>query len=445
MENSPRLPRRPRLAPFRPPSTAGPPAAGVPAPVILALLSAVYGLNVLDRSIFGVLLPLIKSDLQLTDTAIGFMSGAGFAVFYTTLGFPIARVADRSSRKWVITLSLAAFSLMTVVCGLVRTGGQLLGARIGVAVGEAGTNPSSFAMIGDRYPVSRRSYAMAVLSAGANIGVLVGFIVGGFIAARYGWRVAFAAVGLPGVLLAFATALLLPDSPRPSLTAQASKPPSFLETLRALWRSKAFKRLALGNGCALFISNGVTVWLPSLLARSFHVPTQQVSLFMGLAIGLGGLAGTLVLGGAFVDWLHKRDGRWPAWFIAVTTLSTSLFLLPVLLAPTGEVALTFYLAPAALNLIFQPPALAMVQALVPSSMRATANAVLLFVSNMIGIGLGPLTIGVLSDLYAAHGLEQATALRSAFLTVLPVGALGGFSFLLASFAHGRESEAVRGL
>jgi MFS family permease len=423
-----------------PGAKAGALATATPGSFVLILLSAVYALNVLDRSIFGVLLPPIKAELHISDTLIGLMSGAGFAVFYTTLGFPIARLADRWSRKWIITACLAAFSVMTVFCGIARTPLQLFAARIGVAVGEAGTNPSSFAMIGDRYPEGKRSHAMAVLTAGANVGILLGFVAGGLVAGRYGWRVAFAAVGLPGVVLAVATALFLPAG-RPGGPA-GPKPPGVLTTLKTLWTASAFRHTTVGAGLVLFMINGLNVWLPSFLSRSFHLPTQRISVFMGLAIGVGGFFGTLLLSGGFVDRLQRRDLRWPAWFVAIIAPSTSLLLLPVFLARDGASALGFFIAPAILTTVFQAPSLAMAQALAPPSMRATANAAFLFVSNLIGLGLGPLVIGGLSDLFAANGFDSAAALKAALLCILPVGAWAALHYYLASRTLERDCRAA---
>jgi MFS family permease len=384
-----------------------------------------------------VLLPQIKLDLAVNDTYLGVLTGAGFAVFYATLGIPIANLADRSSRKGIIAASLALFSVMTAVCGFARTFTQLLVARIGVAIGEAGTSPSSFAIISDYFPRTERSKAMAIFTVGANVGVLAGFTLGGLIAARYGWRTAFFIVGVPGLFMAAVVAAIVRE-PRRGLSdpLQAGRlteggAVGLRETLVFLWGQKSLRHLLFGVALTLFVSSGVSAWLPSFLLRSHGVTTDKSGIAVGLSLGVGGIVGTLVGGGVLVDRMSRRDLRWPIWIVAIAMLFTFFGNVLVFIAPNSRLAMTAFIVPAILTTVWQAPTLAMTQGLAPVNMRATAGACYVLVANIIGLGLGPLTVGGLSDIYTHLGAGQ-DALRWALLSTVPVGLWAGVHFLLAA-------------
>lgn len=405
--------------------------------VILAILTVVYTLNVLDRYILGVLLPQIKVDLAVNDTYLGVLTGAGFAVFYATLGIPMARLADRSNRKRIIAVSLALFSLMTAVCGFAKTFTQLLAARIGVAIGEAGTSPPSFAIISDYFAQTERSKAMAIFTVGANAGVLAGFTLGGLIATRYGWRAAFFIVGIPGLIMAMIVAGFVRE-PRRGLSDPAhgrrlteSGAAGARETFAFLWSQKSLRHLLLGAALILFVSNAVGAWLPSFLIRTHGVTAEKSGIAIGVSLGIGGIVGTLAGGGVIVDRLSRRDLRWPVWTVAIATLFSFTGNSLVFIAPSGTLAMTAFIVPATLNTLWQPPTLAMIQSLAPVNMRATAGACLVLVGNLIGLGLGPLTVGGLSDFYAHLGAGQ-DSLRWALLSTVPIGLWAGAHFLLAA-------------
>lgn len=403
--------------------------------IVLIILTAVYTLNVLDRYILGVLLPQIKVDLAVNDTYLGVLTGVGFAVFYATLGIPMATLADRSSRKGIIAVALALFSLMTAVCGFAKTFMQLLVARIGVAVGEAGTSPASFSIIADYFAPTERAKAMAIFTVGANAGVLAGFTLGGLIATRYGWRAAFFIVGVPGLIMALLVAAFVREPRRglsdPGRPLNAGGAVGVRETFAFLWGQKSLRHLLFGAALILFVSNGVGAWLPSFLLRSHAVTADKSGIAIGLSLGIGGIVGTVAGGGFLVDRLSRRDLRWPVWTVAIAAVFTFIGNSLVFTAPSGALAMAAFIVPATLNTLWQPPTLAMIQSLAPVNMRATAGACLVLVGNLIGLGLGPLTVGVLSDLYARLGAGQ-DSLRWALLSTVPVGLWAGAHFLLAA-------------
>jgi MFS family permease len=405
--------------------------------IVLAILTVVYALNVLDRYILGVLLPQIKLDLVVNDTYLGVLTGAGFAVFYATLAVPIASLADRTNRKVIIAASLALFSVMTAVCGFAKTFTQLFFARVGVAVGEAGTSPPSFAIISDYFPQAERSKAMALFTVGANVGVLAGFTLGGLVATRYGWRTAFFMVGVPGLIMAAVVAGLVREphrglsDPLKARRLAEGRVMGVREKLEFLWGQKSFRHLLIGVALTLFVSNGISAWLPSFFLRSHGTTTDKSGIAIGLSLGIGGIVGTLAGGGVLVDRLSRRDLRWPIWIVAISILLTFIGNTLVFIAPNSTLAMAAFIVPAILTTVWQAPTLAMTQGLAPVNMRATAGACYVLIANLIGLGLGPLTVGGLSDTYAHLGAGQ-DALRWALLSTLPVGIWAGAHFLLAA-------------
>jgi MFS family permease len=368
---------------------------------ILFVLTLVYGLNVVDRYLLGILLPQIKAELSLPDWSLGVLSGFAFAVFYATLGLPIARLADRHSRKTIISACLALFSAATAVCGFASSFLTLFLARIGVGIGEAGTGPASYSMISDLFEKARRSTAMAIYAIGGNLGLLIGFAAGGYMAANYGWRSAFFIIGAPGILVALLVFFTVRDPARGAadgLAPNAGMSSTMVDAFKFLWSQPAFRWIVIGSTLVQFLGTGVVNWLPSMLERSHGMVEDEVGIKLGLAIGIAGSIGTLVLGGLVADRLSKRDLRWGLWLLVIG----ELLLIPgyalVLLAPTGDLAISAFFLPAMLATFFMGPVLALTQALAPPDMRATAGALLMFIISLIGAGLGPVAVGLLSDL-----------------------------------------------
>lgn len=386
----------------------------------LALLTTVYALSVLDRYLLGIVLPQIKVEMALSDTSLGLLSGTAFAVFYATLGLPIARLADRSSRKKVIAFSLITFSLMTAACGATKNFITLFIARMGVGVGEAGTSPSSYSMISDLFEKDQRATAMTIFFIGSNVGLLAGFVAGGYVAAQYGWREAFLVAGIPGLILAPVLLMTLREPSRglaDKLTHSSEiTKSSLLETLQFVLSQASYRHLIMGQGILLVVMNGAIGWLPSFLERSHGMAADSVGLQMGLAMGLGGPIGMLIVG-RLADRYTRRDLRWGSWVVALGCLVLVPGYLLVLFAPTGSLAIAAFFIPALMGAFFAGPTAALSQGLTPPHMRTTSGAIFLMITNLIGLGLGPLGFGLLSD--ALSGALGDESLRYA-LGLAPV-------------------------
>lgn len=395
---------------------------------VLGLLALTYALSIVDRFLLGILLPQIKEELQLNDSLLGLLSGAAFALFYATMGIPIARLADRFGRKYIISASLAIFSVMTALCGTAINFLTLFLARVGVGIGEAGTTPASLSIISDLFEKERRSLAMAIFSVGANIGMLAGFVIGGYVAVQYGWRHAFLIIGAPGVLVALIILFTMREPQRGLADGLAVSSPSNTETLRSsarfLLSQPAYRNMVLGLSMMLFVATGVVAWLPSFLARSHGMQADEVGRLLGLALGIAGPLGTVVLGGIVADRLSRRDMRWGLWLVGAGALLLCPAYLLVIAAPTGSLAIAAYFVPALFGIFFQGPTAALTQAVSPLSMRATSGALMLLIGNLVGLGLGPLAIGLLSDFLEPNFGQQS--LRYALLlapAAIVVGAL----------------------
>ncbi len=374
----------------------------------LALLTVVYVFNFVDRQILAILLEPIRRDLGVSDSAMGFLTGPAFALFYTFAGIPIARWADRGVRRDILAIGLALWSAMTAMSGLAVRYWQLAIARIGVGVGEAACVPTSHSLIADYFPPERRASAMAIFSCGISLGIMAGFVVGGWMSESLGWRSTFFVVGLPGLALALWLRLSLaePERSAGARVAQLELGPS----LAVLWGSRTFRHVCLGAGIASLVGYALLTWTPAYLERTFRMPRAEIGLWLGLISGIGGGIGT-ILGGVLADRWSRRDPRWQAWIPAIgRSLSLPCFVL--FTQQTSATAAMCWLFP---GMVFAGtwfgPVFSLTQGLVPPSMRAFASAVLLFVVNVIGLGLGPQIVGVLSD---SFGLRTSLLCVSVF-------------------------------
>jgi MFS family permease len=359
----------------------------------LAMLLLVYTFNFVDRQIFSILVPAIKAELSLTDTQLGVLGGLAFALLYSTLAIPLAWIADRTSRTWTITISLAVWSGFTALCGWAGNFAQLFGARLGVGVGEAGGVAPSYAVIADTFPPESRARALAVYSLGIPLGSAAGVLLGGYIATTVDWRAAFIVVGLAGVAIAPLVRLIVREPVR-DRTLAATEP--VRRVFAILARKPSFWLLAFGASASSMLGYGLAFWLPSLLKRSFHLELQDVSYFYGAILLLGGVPGVL-LGGFIGDRFGTKDraayARAPAiaFVIAVPLFAAGI------LSSSVTAAFLFFLVPQALAYVWLAPVITAVQHLVPPHMRATASASFLFINNLIGLGAGSFALGALSD------------------------------------------------
>ncbi|GLT02403.1 MFS transporter [Sphingobium jiangsuense] len=383
---------------------------------MMAMLLIAYTLNFIDRQIVGILAVPIKADLGLSDQQLGLMGGLAFALFYSGLGIPIARLADRHDRGLIMTVALALWSLMTAVCGLAQNFWQIFAARLGVGIGEAGGVAPAYSLISDIYPADRRARALAIYSFGIPIGSASGIVFGGVIATLIDWRYAFFIVGLIGLCLAplFRKVVRDPraDAPAPSPATAAQERAGIGAVLALLARKPSFWLLAVGASCSSMMGYGLFFWLPSFLVRSFGITLLSASLHYGAILLVGGIAG-IWLGGKLADDMGKRSRGAYALIPAVAFVATVPFYAAGISAQSILMAIALLLVPTALGLVWLGPIIAAVQGLVPVTMRTTASAIFLFINNLIGIGIGTPAIGWLSDyLKASHGGES---LRHAIL------------------------------
>jgi MFS family permease len=373
--------------------------------IMLFALLLVYILNFLDRQIINILAEPIKGELGLSDTQLGLLAGPAFAVFYAVLGIPIARYADnaKTNRVWLISVCLAVWSAMTALCGVAQNFVQLALARIGVGVGEAGCTPAAHSLIADSVPAEKRSSAIAFFGLGIPIGGLLGLIIGGVVNDQYGWRIALMLVGMPGILLAFVLPLLICDPRRCADSAHfktADSPVkaklSIKDAVREVFASKAYLYVFIAASFTAFLSYGKGLWTISFFIRSHGLSTTEAGLAMAVALGISGIIGTW-LGGKMADVFGKRDKRHILTLPAIGMAIAAPILFAGYWAEDWWIAVALLILPTILNSAYYGPAYGCVQGLVRPEARAIAASLVVFGQNLIGLGMGPLLFGVLSD------------------------------------------------
>jgi MFS family permease len=407
---------------------------------VLGVLFVVYVFNFIDRQILAILLQPIKQDLHASDTAMGFLTGFAFALFYAVAGIPIARLADRRGRSMLIAAGLAVWSAMTAASGLAQTFTQLALARFGVGVGEAAGSPPAHSLIADYFSPRRRASAMAIYSSGLFVGVLFGYLIGGWINEFFGWRRAFFVVGLPGLAMALIVRLTVRDPPRgyaDGLHDTGMTEPA-AEVFRFLWRLRSFRHLSLAAALHAFASYGLAAWAPAFLMRVHAMGTGEVGTWLGPIAGLAGGTGT-ILGGFAADRLAARDVRWNMWLPAIGVSLALPFSTLSYLSPQKLPALLFLVPATFFGAMWFGPTMAMTQSLVKLRMRALASAMLLFVISLIGLGLGPLAVGVLSDLLA--GPFGAQSIRYALLLAGVANVGAALHYVLAARTLRQDLQA----
>lgn len=381
---------------------------------VLAVLVLVYTFSFIDRQIVGILAVPIKAELGLSDRQLGMMGGLAFAIFYTSLGIPIARLADRVSRVNVISVALALWSLMTAVCGLATSFPALFLARVGVGVGEAGGVAPSHSLICDYFPQPQRGRALSIHSFGIPIGNALGVLGGAYLATRLNWHTAFYVVGLAGLAVVPLLKFTVREPVRGRFDAQAGPATGYrlADVARVLATKRSFWWLSLGAASASTMGYAVFFWMPSFFVRSFGLTLLQASMAFAALVFVGGLAG-IWCGGALADRFGARRKAAYALIPAFAFALTVPLYVAGVLSSTLWVSLAVLLAPTALGLVWFGPLYTAVQHLVPAAMRATAAAVFLFVNNLIGLGVGSTLIGALSD--ALRAREGVESLRYAIL------------------------------
>ncbi len=409
---------------------------------VLGILTLVYAFNFIDRQLLVILQEPVKAELGLSDTQLGLLTGFAFAVFYVVCGIPIARWADKGVRRSIIALALAVWSLMTAVSGLAQNYTQLLLARMGVGVGEAGGSPPAHSMISDIFDRKHRATALSIYSIGIYIGILTGFMLGGWITEFFGWRLAFFVVGLPGVALAIVLRLTVSEPLRGWSEGRARNvdpaPPTG-EVLRLLWTRRSFRHIAMGASLQALIIYGIGNWLPSYFLRTHDISIGELGTWMALATGFGGGLGSF-FGGWLADRLGARDSRWYLWVPAILVGAVAPLLLVMLNSDSLALALLLVGPFNFLTASYLGAVLAVSHNLVVTRMRALTSAILFFMINLIGMGIGPVSVGAISDHLTTTG--AAAPLGQAMLMVGIAAAIWACLHYCLATRHLKEELAL---
>ena len=404
---------------------------------LLLLLSGAFVLDHMDRHILSITLDQIGREFALSDLQLGALSGLAFAVVFTLLGFPVALITRPGRRKAIAVGALAAWSAMTVAMAAAGSYAHLLAARMGVAVGEAGYTPAAHSMVADQFPENRRAGAFAVFSAGSNIGLFLAFLVGGVVAASYDWRAAFLVAGAPGLLLAIALCFALREPPAPPNAAPAIDAPSFRQVWRML-TSEASTALALaGAVLTATVNYGGIVWTATFLIRDHGLRVDQAGLFLAVVAGLCGGVMTF-LSGHLADRLGARDPSWRLRLVGLALLfAKCLAIIAYSLSDTAA-ALAILAIPAMLGGVYLGPTFAHIYTRITAAARPRATAIIIFLLNLVGLGLGPLIVGAVSTMTAS---DEAGAgdLALGLILVQCIGVVGALLFLRAARCLARET------
>jgi MFS family permease len=408
---------------------------------VLGLLTVIYALNFLDRTIFNVLIEPIKKEFALSDTVMGLLAGFGFVLMYSAFGIPIARFADRHNRRSIVAVALAFWSAMTALCGMAQNVAMLALARVGVGIGESAGTPASQSLIADLFDKDDRPRALGIFAIGTYLGVFFGYFIGGFVNQYYGWRVAFIAAGLPGIALA----LLLRASvsePRRGAMEKAGAPAArepIGSTLRFLATQKTFVLVLIGFWLTSYTNYATSVWIPPFLARVHHLSSAEVGSYAGTFKGLFGIVGTL-LGGFVVGRIGRIDDRWKLWAPAVMSgLAGPVFALCMLTA-RFDVMIAMLGLTSLLVGFHLGPVFAIAQTVARPGMRALASALMLLTATCFGQGVGPLAVGMISD--ALRPEWGTDAVRYGLLSAALTTVLGALIFVVAARSIGADIRRV---
>lgn len=365
---------------------------------VLGVLTLVYAFSFMDRQIVSILLEDLRVEFTLSDTQLGLLSGLAFALFYAILGVPIARLADRGNRVRIVSIAVAVWSAMTAICGLAGSFWQLFFARVGVGVGEAGGGPPSHSIVSDYFDPKERSFAMSIYSMGPVIGSFIGLAVGGWVAQQYGWRWAFFIMGLPGVALAAFLYATVREPVRGALdpVTATTKQDSFLDTVRILFRNRLWLWNMLGQTFAVFVGYGFATWKPSLYLRQFDLSQAEVGSVlgtMGLLVGVP----SLLAGGLIGDRIVARSRKLAVRCIGYATLLVIPFYAMGLMADGWLLTTVLF----GFGLMFYQlgtgTSLSIGMSAVAPHQRALAASFLFLAANLLGLGVGPLLVGAISD------------------------------------------------
>lgn len=407
------------------------------------MLMIVYAFNFIDRQILVIVQESIKLEMELSDTQLGLLTGFSFAMFYVTLGIPIAQLADRSNRKNILVSCLSIWSGLTFLTGFAVNYIQLLIARIGVGIGESGCAPQSHSIISDCYPPEKRATALSIFSLGIYIGIFIAYLGGGIINQIYGWRTAFFVMGVPGLLLA-AILLFTVKEPTRGAFDKSTIPNSqlsFIQIIKFLLSRRSFVYIFLSVGFTAFVLYGIGNWFPSFLSRYHMLSSKEIGIANAVIIGIGGAIGTFT-GGYLGDFFGKAAVKWYL-LIPMITVGISVPLAMVALFANhlivvyafiflGVTSMTMYLA----------PSIACAHMLVPANMRAVTSSILFLSLNFIGLGGGPLFAGAVSDLIKSFAGEDS--LRFSLSLTVCAGLIAAILYNLAASSLSNDLESKEG-
>ncbi|MEM7360202.1 MAG: MFS transporter [Pseudomonadota bacterium] len=409
---------------------------------VLVLLTFVYAVNFVDRQLLAILQESIKADLSLSDTQLGLLTGFAFAMFYVLAGIPIARWADKSNRRSIISLAIGVWSVMTALSGLAANFVQLLLARIGVGVGEAGCSPPAHSMISDMYPPEKRATALSFYSVGINVGIMIGFLLGGVINQYFGWRVAFFVVGAPGILLALWFRFSVEEPIRGwSEKREVKKETVDLgQVVKFILARKYLIHTSFGAALSAVAGYALSSWSASFYIRSHGMPTAELGVWLAAGVGIFGSLGTFGCG-YLADKFGRRDRRYYLWVPAIAILLTIPFMAYAYSTESVMMSLIVGLIPPAFTTGYLGASLAVFHSSVEPRMRATSSALFFLILNIIGLGMGPTIIGATSDLLAdSQGVQS---LRYAMLIIVPTACVWAAAhFFLAARSYGQAHAAA---
>jgi MFS family permease len=395
---------------------------------VLLMLTLVTTLQYLDRGLMALLLQPIKEDLHLSDTQLGFLTGIAFGLFYAILGVPIARWADRGDRVGITSVAIGLWSVTMMLCLFVTSFIQLVSARIAAAIGESGCLPPTYSLVGDYFAApAERTRAMAVYMLAGPLSALIAFAVGGWLSEELGWRATFLLMGIPALFVAVIVKVTIAE---PRMRAGTSRMadrqvPRLLDVLSFLWRQRTSRHLIMGLVLLSTMGLGLYPWYSAFMIRSHGLGTAELGTWLGFIFGIGGVGGTL-LGGYVAARFFGSNDRGQMRLSAITIGSLVPWYMFFLLAADKHMALFALLALTAVFSLYVGPTLALIQRLVPEEMRATTLAVVMLLANLIGMGMGPQVVGILSDLLMP--VFGSGSLRYAMLAMSLVAAWAAYHF-----------------
>ncbi len=409
---------------------------------VLGLLTVAAIFSIADRLVLSILLEDIKAEFALSDTQLGLLTGLAFALFYVLAGFPIARLADRSNRKNLVSASLAFYSAMTALCGAAVGFWTLFLARMGVGIGEGGSGPPAVSLLADYFKKKELARAMSIHTWGAVLGSGGGLIAGGLLAAEFGWRIAFVLLGLPGIVLGLIVYFTMREPPRGRYTPKAldTEQAGLAATLASFTKNKVLVYTCIAWALVTTIGYAMAIWLAPIMLRNFEMDTANVGLILGLTFIAGGIPGPII-GGMLTDWLSKYDVRWRAWIPAIGTLACLPLYYLCLTAGSLTAFLGFFMVGYLFFLFQNGPSIAIIQTSTATGERAMAFAFALLINNMCGQALGPFVIGFTSDQLAAQYGDQSLNI-AVMVTCGIAGVLAIAFYLLAASAIRKQEDEI---